>query len=66
MIVEISEGSFLNGFLHLREKLAPRHKVGTYANVGFGSVCTWARSWRLGASCRLRLLASEMLSFTLI
>jgi hypothetical protein len=32
-----SEGSFLKGFLRLRENLAPRREVGTYG-----------KSWRLG------------------
>jgi hypothetical protein len=46
------EGSFLNGFSRLREKLAPRHEDGAYANVG---LCEVDAYWRLS---EFRKLAS--------
>jgi hypothetical protein len=39
LITKAPERSFLNGILRQREKLAPRCKVGAYANIGFSSVC---------------------------
>jgi hypothetical protein len=38
LVFKVPEASFLNGFLHLRAKLAPTRKVGAYA-----------QSWRLRA-----------------
>jgi hypothetical protein len=39
----LTEGSFLNGFSRLREKLAPPPKVGASASVGFGFSRAYAR-----------------------